>query len=847
MPLKVLGSTEENDGMQSSKNGSAPVPLGTAPDIVADYAHYCRPELAEMLHSLSLDAVYERAEGDHLWQRRGEHLVKVLDLVGGYGTNLFGHYHPELVAEERRLTDERVPFLAQGSCRPGAARLAKELCERVGDYLVIFTNSGTETVEAALKHVVLERPGRPLFLAVEGAFHGKTTGAIQLTYSYREPYTHLGPNVRFLDMDDPATWHAAEAELEQVAAIFIEPILGEGGVRPLPAALVEWLKKVQAETEIPIVADEIQTGFYRTGTFLASEQLGIVPDYICMSKAMGGGLAKIGALLIRRERFVDEFSIKHTSTFAEDDRGCFLAVKAMEIAERDGLGGRARQTGEYLARRVKEVQASFPTIIKDVRGRGLMLGFELHDISDSPSNAIRMLCQQEYLGYLAAAYFLNVHCIRVAPTLSEPFTLRLQPSAYVEQKELDRFIDALQMFCRALAAADVPHLTGYQVGCHAKPIIDYTARRLSRREPPRTDNRVAFIGHLLQPEHAILWDASLIALAPHLREFMERPSGILQGSIYDQLHVQSITGAEVHLSYIGLDLTPKQIMEGIYARDTQWMMEKIENAVEQARDHGCRVVGLGAYTSILSGNCKRIKTPGTILTSGNSFTVGMAIEAMKRAADESGIELRKSRLAVLGATGNIGATLALMMAPQVESTLLIVRDPQSPRVKSMVEEIARVTSRLEVTEDLHALRECNLIAAASNSPEPLIYPEHLSDAPVIVCDVAVPADVSAEVACERPLTTVIRGGLVRLPCNEDFVIAGLDLEPGFAFACMAETLLMGLEGVTDSVSFGPIKTEGVSWALEAARKHGFALGKFERVSSTTNGAKDMKVMKVTHA
>jgi acetylornithine/succinyldiaminopimelate/putrescine aminotransferase len=98
--------------MQSSKNGSATVPLGTAPEVVADYAHYCRPELAQMLQSLSLDAVYERAEGNYLWQRRGEHLVKVLDLVGGFGTNLFGHYHAELVAEERRLTDERVPFLA---------------------------------------------------------------------------------------------------------------------------------------------------------------------------------------------------------------------------------------------------------------------------------------------------------------------------------------------------------------------------------------------------------------------------------------------------------------------------------------------------------------------------------------------------------------------------------------------------------------------------------------------------------------------------------------------------------------------------------------------------------------
>jgi len=436
---------------------------------------------------------------------------------------------------------------------------------------------------------------------------------------------------------------------------------------------------------------------------------------------------------------------------------------------------------------------------------------------------------------------LNVHCIRVAPTLSERFTLRLQPSAYIEKKELDRFLDALQMFCKALEAADVPHLTGYQVGCQAKPIIDYSGRALSRREQPRTENRVAFIGHLLHPDHAVLWDASLIALEPHLAEFMARPSRILQGTIYDQIHVQSSAKGEVHLSYIGLDLTPKQIMEGIYSRDTQWMMDKIENAVELARDNGCRIVGLGAYTSILSGNCKRIQTPGTILTSGNSLTVGMAMEAMKQAAQESGIELSKARLAILGATGNIGATLALMLAPQVESTILVVRDLQSPRVKSMIEEIARAAGNLEVTDDLYALRKCNMIAAASNSPEPLIRAGHLSEGPVVVCDVAVPADVSADVMTERPLATVIRGGLVKLPHNPDFVIAGLDLEPGYAYACMAETLLMGLEGVNEPVSFGPIKPEGVQWALDAAKKHGFTLGKFERTGAMANGLKDLRV------
>ena len=114
----------------------------------------------------------------------------------------------------------------------------------------------------------------------------------------------------------------------------------------------------------------------------------------------------------------------------------------------------------------------------------------------------------------------------------------------------------------------------------------------------------------------------------------------------------------------------------------------------------------------------------------------------------------------------------------------------------------------------------------------------------MVCDIAVPADVSLEVSLQSPLITVMRGGLVKLPRNEDFLIAGLDLEPGYVFACMAETLLMGLEGATSSVSFGSIKPEGVNWALQAAQKHGFALGKLELATAS---AEDLGEMKVAHA
>src|SRR2546423_4467652 len=177
------------------------------------YGHFCRPGLVPLHEALGLDATYVKAEGDYLYYERGGRLVRVLDLLGGYGANLFGHHHPQLVAEAKRLLDAQVPINAQASCRDGAGRLASALCERLGDYVVTFTNSGAETVEAAIKHAHLERD-RPVYWAVKGSFHGKTLGAIQFTWSYCHPYDSMGPRVRFLDPFDPADLEDAFASAD---------------------------------------------------------------------------------------------------------------------------------------------------------------------------------------------------------------------------------------------------------------------------------------------------------------------------------------------------------------------------------------------------------------------------------------------------------------------------------------------------------------------------------------------------------------------------------------------------------------------------------------------------------
>jgi acetylornithine/succinyldiaminopimelate/putrescine aminotransferase/predicted amino acid dehydrogenase len=788
------------------------------------YGRGCRPALVRLLSAIGLDVVYERGHGDTLWLRRDGRLVPILDLVGGYGANLFGHHHPDLVAVARRCFDEQVPFQAQASVRPGAGRLAEALRRRLGDYVVVLTNSGTETVEAALKHAILERR-RSTFWAVRGAFHGKTLGSVQLTWSYRGPYDGLGPRVRFLDPGDPRDWESAAREAGDVAALVIEPIAGEGGIRPLPAPFVEWARTTCGAAGIPVIADEVQSGMGRTGTFLASERFGIQPDYVCLAKALGGGISKVGALLIRRGRFVEEFSLQHTSTFAEDDYGCAVAVEALQLLERDDVPGRCRARGEFLIDSLRRVQARFPDQVQDVRGLGLMVGFELRDQSDAKSYTLRMLSRQGYLGYVAAAYMLNVHDLRVAPSLGDPCTLRLEPSAYISENALTRFVRAAEALCEILRAENVARLSGHTVGSAPKVTADYSGSvRPDAQEEPRTPRRVAFIGHLLLDEHVTIVDPSYRAFGrERLAEYLDRAAKVVDPIVFDRIHVRSKTGDEVHLSFIGLISPSRHFARAMFERNSQWLTDKIETAVRVAKEAGCDVVGFGGYTSIVTASCRRVKTNGVALTTGNSLTVGMGVAALREAALQQGIDLRTSRLAILGATGNIGSTYAALMAREVRELVLMVRR-RSPKLGSVLAELRAVAPDVTVRVVDHpaALADCPLIVAASNTPEPLIYPEHLAAGPVVICDISLPSNVAEAVTLECPNVLVVKGGVVRLPLDHDFSIGGVPLSHGHVYACMAETLLMGLEG-SIAGSVGPVTVEGVRRSMAMAHKHGFTL------------------------
>jgi predicted amino acid dehydrogenase len=437
-----------------------------------------------------------------------------------------------------------------------------------------------------------------------------------------------------------------------------------------------------------------------------------------------------------------------------------------------------------------------------------------------------MLSKQKYFGYAASAYLLMVHNVRVAPTLSEPFTLRLEPSAYVTQDSMDQCLRALRKYCELLRCQDAAPLVRQQLGRPQTPFVDYRGASPSSRQQPRTDLQVGFLGNLIGPESVEVFDPSLASLPfDELESYLARSAQFIAPCVYDSVNVKSATGAEVHLRFVGLGITAGQIMDAMHNGSSKWVLAKVREGVELAAEEGCTVVGLGGHTSIVSANGLYLRGCKPAITSGNALTVGMAIMAVRRAVKKLGICTQCASLAVVGATGNIGSTCAAILASEFGEVYLLGRSVTTPRLLTVAEDIRNAIpgKKVHLADNLDVLRRCSVVVSASNAAHALIFPEHLASGPVVVCDISVPGDVHESVTEQRPDAEVIHSPIVKLPRNPDFKIAGIPLARGHALPCMAETLLMGLEKAKTNGSYGPITPERVRHMCQIAEKHGFTL------------------------
>jgi acetylornithine/succinyldiaminopimelate/putrescine aminotransferase/predicted amino acid dehydrogenase len=833
---------------------------------------------------------------------------------------VFGHNCPEILKTAEAILQTRRPFHAQASVRGTAGLLAQRLAARLQaatgrDHVVTLTNSGAETVEAAIKHAELERKerhrlalervrrhiddarmarsdgrltfspdflaaagetlganvtdsetlfaileqrvsdmaaARPRFLALAGAFHGKTSGALQLTHneSYRAPWTQLGPDVSFVPENDTTvaaklcddardiyfdlTLESGAPAIEiqsmsRIAACFVEPIQGEGGIREVSRETLETLSRLAAAHGFPLIIDEIQTGMGRTGTFLAIEQAGNVGDYVLLSKALGGGIAKVGALAVRRDRYLPEFGYLHSSTFAEDDFSSGIALRALELLDEDSPFGnvieKGRAIGQALKRRLDDLAARYPHQLIDIRGRGLMLGLELGGQDNSPSVLLRTLDEQGLLGYVAAGFLFRRHAIRVLPTLSSPRTLRLEPSAHLCATHVEIFCRALADLLELLERGDAEALLAPLSGRTDSP---------PRREldPPPVlamgthrgqGNRIGFLCHFMSPADLKRWDPCLSALSDSECEtLLDRVEPVMRPVVIGTGTMTSICGASTDVTMIGIPFRPERVMDSLKSGQEGWALDLIADAIDGAQKDGCHVIGFGGYTSIVTDNCMSVVTPGIATTSGNSLTAAAALEATLQASKR--LPAGPRVLGIVGAAGNIGAVLAEVAAPSVDRIVLVGRRATRRRLEQLSQRLrAHSATPVDIATDMDALRSCNLVISATNSPAPVLLPAHIGEQPVVICDVAVPQDVDLAILDERPNAIVLRGGVIRAPLGQTLPLPGADLRDGELYACLAETILLGLADIRTPFSRGPLAAKNVRRILELAHEHGFEI------------------------
>lgn len=774
-----------------------------------------------------------------------------------------------------------------------------------------------QVVEAVRQHNLAQLHIEPVFVALRGSFHGKLVNTVQLTYGrqYRAPFARFGLNVEFIDPQQPhqlqelparhthhwlsLQWdgehlHVLQLPFSAITAVLMEPIQGEGGINEFVAEFYLGLRKLCNEQQCPLVVDEVQSGFGRAGTFLASSQFNLQGDYYCLSKALGGGLMKIAATVIRSSHYEGEFSYIHSSTFAEDDPSCHIALSALRrlFANDDAMLKDIRTKGAYLKASLNELKMAYPDVIADVRGRGLLVGLELHDLSVSSSLVQASAQYNDALGYLIAGYLLQFEALRVAPSGSNSNVIRLEPPACITLSEIDKLIAALKRVCDMLRRGDALPLAA---GICADSMPAVPARQNDFRVTEPVENRdakvevvarVAFINHLIDADILGDVDPSLAALSPEQkRTFINRTKPERRAVPVGPVIIRSRLGMAVEFTLYPLCMDSDAMAEYIRSGDLDSIREEVGRRVTDARADGCSIAGLGMYTSIVTNNCQALRIADMALTSGNALTIGMGLEAIEQGCVQQGLALCEQTAAVVGAAGNVASTYASVLSATVDHLILIGsgRDGSVRRLEKTAQQIYadaarsilkgtaehdRLAQRLltldgfrgllhshgqkadlglhiarlvderlganafiTVTNDLDAIKGARIVLCAANAPQPFLGAEHFAERSVI-CDIAVPLNVHQDLPSQREDVLYMHGGIVQTPFDDGLAPnVRAYLKKGQLYACMAESVLMGLSGMSQHGSYGDISREQVQQVRALAATHGFTLAQFKTQNS----------------
>lgn len=846
------------------------------------FTRYVNPHLGEMLESIKLDQKYVKGEGCYLFDDRGN---RYLDCIAAYGALPFGHNPVEIWDEIERFHHSAEPSFIQPSALDAAGELACRLLESAPEGLdyVTFANSGAEAIEAAIK-LARSATGRPGIMATLNSFHGKTFGALSATgnSSYQGAFFAPADHFAHIPFGDADTLEAAfKKNPDHYAAFLVEPIQGEGGIVEPPGGYLTRVREICNQYKVLLVFDEVQTGLGRTGKLFACEAEKVTPDLLVVAKALGGGIIPIGACLCSAAAYNEDFALKHSSTFAGNSLACRVGIKVLDLltAERRAMVKAVRRKGDYLKTELLELKQQYPNLIRSIRGRGLMLGIEFNmDRGQFPGSLLGVMAEQELLTPAISSYLLNVEHVRVAPTLNGNAVIRIEPPLTISIEQCRDALEGIARMLKVLDEGNTARFLSYLVrepNHKADQYTEFIPYPAPRYEPSgRADEgRFAFLIHALDLKSYHQFDNSLLSFSEaELADLTGRFNDLVEPFVAGKTRIESAAGRTAYGEFIALSRTTDEFV----SMPRSQAMAELKSAVALARERGAKIVGLGAFTAVASMGGLYLKNEGIPITTGNSYTVVSAVDAVNTATEKLNINRSTTTAAVVGAAGSIGRGISLLLSETVPR-LILIGNPNnqsaSERLHMVAAEIYRYQSALlEQGRTLkpgsmgHLLSECkglpkpdapmsdfetfadgegcrlgiirfstdinavlaraDIVISATSATDKVIHAGNLKEG-AIVCDISRPANVSEEVDAARPDVLVIDGGVIEVPGQPSL---GWDFgfEEGLAYACMAETMMLALEQHYKHYSLGSsgVNLESILQTRYWAAEHGFKLANF---------------------
>ena len=830
------------------------------------YTRHVAPYKGFLYQRLGLDKTFVRGEGCYLFDADG---IGYADCIAQFGAVPFGHDPEPIWQALESVRREALPNLVITSIPAAQGELAAQLLAVAppGFAHVVFTNSGAELVEAAIK-LARCRSGRIGILSARDSFHGLTLAGMSATDTefFQRGFGAPVPGFELVPFGDlPALQAALATRPDFFAAFMVEIIQGESGIRVAPPGYLAAARDLCHQYGALLIVDEVQTGLGRTGRLFACEAEGVTPDILALAKALGGGLMPIGACLYTRSAYTEQFDLRHGSTFAGNTLACRAALATIDELTKDDqrLVRHVAAIGDRLLEQLRQLQSEYRPLVKEIRGRGLMLGVELDlgHVVDSQNGLLAILQEQGLLLYMAVSYLLNVEHVRIAPSFTHGTVLRIEPPLIADAALCDRVVQGFQRLLSALRRGDAGYLIGHLMRrspAGTMPLNGPARSRAvtgSQKFGQHERTRFAFIVHFLEISDLRRLDPTVASFSDSELEAMKsRFADFIKSFPHGELAIPSVDGRLAEGEMIVLPHLPSDLM----ALSGDEAVDLVQRAVDLAAKRGAEVIGLAGFSSIVTYGGLDVHAPkGVRVTSGNSYTTWAAMQALERACEKHASSLADCTVAIVGATGAIGQALSLLCAERAGELLLI----GNPRVAetsigrlaivaqdcqrhvallassghkfcpgTVAERIAALDgaptadskSGLIVTTDIDRdLPRAHIVVTATNAVLPFISARHLRNG-AMVCDVSRPFNVTPELKTQRPDVRWVDGGLVRAP---DSSVLGFLEESDRDYvlpACAAETIILALSGFRSEHLCGRLDLATIEQLGKVAARLGFS-------------------------